>query len=246
MSATPVGYLYTPQQLMGSVKYSSGILLGNWREDDALDEKRLMDHVEAKGTMSLTLLQQEAKIGPQLQPVPLSPAPAAGAVCHGDTVLLKSLLNGGTLAVSVGQKLASETLQHAMFCCPPGAAVARNAITISSFGGAAPMGGAICYGEKVLLTLSCGGLSGCLASARSGGMPFSTQLINKQEVYHQYVAEGDAPPYACAWCAAPLAASAPTLPSPVSRRARTPPGPCSPPHPVPSPRPAQGVPARQR
>ena len=38
MSTTPVGYLYTPQQLMGSVKYSSGVLLGNWREDDAIDE----------------------------------------------------------------------------------------------------------------------------------------------------------------------------------------------------------------
>ena len=34
----PVGFLYTPQQLAGSVRYRSGVLLGNWREDDALDE----------------------------------------------------------------------------------------------------------------------------------------------------------------------------------------------------------------
>ena len=48
MSATPVGHLYTPQQLMGSVKYGSGVLLGNWREDDALDDMRMADYIELK------------------------------------------------------------------------------------------------------------------------------------------------------------------------------------------------------
>ena len=52
----PVGFLFTPQQLQGSMKYSSGVRLGNWREDDALDEHRLMDYVDAKekGALALT------------------------------------------------------------------------------------------------------------------------------------------------------------------------------------------------
>ena len=72
MSATPVGYLYTPQQLMGSVKYGSGILLGNWREDDALDEMRLMDYVEHRENGNLALLKQKGKLGPQLAAATLS------------------------------------------------------------------------------------------------------------------------------------------------------------------------------
>ena len=89
--STPVGFLYTPQQLAGSVRYSGGVLLGNWREDDALGEMRMMDHIDAKETKSLTLLKKQQLLAPQLVPVALSPAPSDGVMKVGDTVLLQSM-----------------------------------------------------------------------------------------------------------------------------------------------------------
>ena len=45
------------------------MLLGNWREDDELDNMRMADYREAKDTRSLALLKKQAKLAPQLQPV---------------------------------------------------------------------------------------------------------------------------------------------------------------------------------
>ena len=47
-ATTPVGYLYTPQQLAGSLRYGSGVRLGNWREDDEIDDKRMADYIASK------------------------------------------------------------------------------------------------------------------------------------------------------------------------------------------------------
>ena len=68
----PVGFLFTPQQLQGSVKYSSGVRLGNWREDDALDEMRLMDYIAAKEGGTLSLMTKREKLAPQIAPTTLS------------------------------------------------------------------------------------------------------------------------------------------------------------------------------
>jgi hypothetical protein len=130
MSATPVGYLYTPQQLMGSVKYGSGVLLGNWREDDALDEMRLMDYVEKRDAGDLVLLKQKGKLAPQLAPAALTSLPSDGLMRCGDVVLLKSQNNSGALAVSLGQHDASNDT-YAVFACDASKAVTRNAIKIS-------------------------------------------------------------------------------------------------------------------
>ena len=82
------------------MRFGSGVLLGNWREDDALDEMRMMDHTASKETQSLTLLKKQRQLAPQLVPVPLSPAPADNAMHVGDTVLLQSLNHGGEVSVS--------------------------------------------------------------------------------------------------------------------------------------------------
>ena len=89
------------------MRFGSGVLLGNWREDDALDEMRMMDHTASKETQSLTLLKKQRQLAPQLVPVPLSPAPADNAMHVGDTVLLQSLNHGGEVSVSMGNPFAS-------------------------------------------------------------------------------------------------------------------------------------------
>ena len=87
----PVGFLFTPQQLQGSVKYSSGVRLGNWREDDALDDLRLMDYVEAKERGSLTLTAKREMRTPQIAQRTLSTASSDGIVRNGDLLQLTHL-----------------------------------------------------------------------------------------------------------------------------------------------------------
>lgn len=202
MGSTPVGYLYTPQQLAGSVRYGTGVLLGNWREDNELHDKRMMDYIEEKESMSLTLLKKQGTLGPQLVPATLSPAPADGIMRYGDTVLVKSECNGGSLAVSLGQKLVCEdTDLFGVFATSATESMARNAIKLSSYDGI-PDGEPILYGQKVVLEFSDAlPVKGFLSSMRSGRTQLSTQLINKQEVFMQSV---DRDPTAlssidCAW-----------------------------------------------
>jgi len=211
MSATPVGYLYTPQQLMGSVRYGSGVLLGNWREDDALGEMRLMDYVGQRDTGNLTLLAQKSKLGPQLAPAPLSKLPADGVLRSGDVVILKSERNGGALSVSLGQAFEAHGEQdsareYAVFASDSSKAVARNAIKISAWDEAAAADGSpICYGQKVKIAFSESlPVPGLLASCPSGRSGLSTQLINKQEVYMQAYGEYEKTSYDCAWALQPV------------------------------------------
>ena len=133
MSATPVGHLYTPQQLMGSVKYGSGVLLGNWREDDALDDMRMADYIELKEEGSLCLLKRQSKLAPQLLSMKLSAAPADGIMRYGDEIMMQSCNNGGTLAVSLGQQLVctDEASLKAVYACRSDAPIARNVIRVT-------------------------------------------------------------------------------------------------------------------
>lgn len=207
-ATTPVGYLYTPQQLAGSLRYGSGVRLGNWREDDEIDDKRMADYIASKEAGDLAVLKKSATLGPQLAPVALSTAPADGIMRFGDTVLVQSKCNDGTLAVSLGQTLVCDDAKlFGVFACPPTAGpVARNAITFASYDGIAP-GQPIVYGQKVLLEFSDAlAVKGFLCSFRSGRTQLSTQLIAKQEVFMHGVDVADgsgfsqtSSPYDCAW-----------------------------------------------
>jgi len=209
MGSTPVGYLYTPQQLAGSVRYGTGVLLGNWREDNELHEKRMMDYIDEKESLSLTLLKRQGTLGPQLVPVQLSPAPADGIMRYGDVVLVKSECHGGALAVSLGQKLVSESIDmYGVFGTTTKEAMARNAIKLSSYDGI-PDGEPILYGQKVVLEFSDAlPVKGFLSSMRSGRSQLSTQLINKQEVFMQSVSvdrdRASLSPIDCAWTMHPV------------------------------------------
>jgi hypothetical protein len=206
--STPVGFLYTPQQLAGSVRYRSGVLLGNWREDDALDEMRMMDYIESKETGQLTLLKKQSKLSPQLATVPLTAPPADGVLHYGDVVLLQSMCTDGTLAVSLGQRLfqadnPEADAMYAAFASPLKGALARNAVKFVSYDGEGAIGQPVLYGQKVCLEFSSElGVTGYLSSMRSGRVQLATQLINKQEVYMQ-VPQSDKIPYDCAWTLLP-------------------------------------------
>ena len=87
----PVGFLFTPQQLQGSMKYSSGVRLGNWREDDALDDLRLMDYVHARENGNLALTARREMRKPQIAPRTLSTPSSDGIVRNGDLLQLTHL-----------------------------------------------------------------------------------------------------------------------------------------------------------
>ena len=205
------GFLYTPQQLAGSLKYSSGVLLGNWREDDEIDKMRMMDHIEAKRTESLVLGKKQQRQAPQLMKVPLSKAPEDGIMRFGDVVLMQSLCNESTLAVSLGQKLSAADSErtdtmYSTFGCNDKDSMARNAIQLVPYDSAAAGDNdLIHYGQKVCLkfcALEEQGIRGYLASQRSGRSQLSTQLINKQEVYMVDI-DTPAPSYECVWAIYP-------------------------------------------
>jgi hypothetical protein len=202
------GFLYTPQQLAGSLRYGSGVLLGNWREDDALDDMRMMDYIESKETRSLALLKRQEKLRPQLAPVSLTAPPEDGIMRLGDVVLLQSMCNEGTLAASLGQRLtAADAIgmddMYATFATTEKGAFARNAIKIGAYDGSPEAGSPVLYGQKITLEFSSlPGVRGFLSSQRSGRTQLSTQLIAKQEVYMQDVS-GESAPYDCAWVIQP-------------------------------------------
>ena len=208
---TIAGFLYTPQQLAGSLKYGSGVLLGNWREDDALDAMRMMDHTEEKETGSLTLLKKQQKLAPQVAAAELSAAPSDGCMHVGDTVLLQSLHHGANLAVSLGQPLLTadaidpDPMYVVAGSNPNEPPCARSAIKFVSYE-PAEAGSPLLYGQKVCLAFSEGlapGVRGFLASCRSGRTQLATAIINKQEAYMQGVRGGASPPYDCAWTILP-------------------------------------------
>jgi len=204
-ASTPVGFLYTPQQLAGSLRFGSGVLLGNWREDDALDDMRMADHIDAKECGSLTLLKKKQKLKPQMVEQQLTPAPADGLLHFGDAVLLQSCFNEGTLAVSLGQRLTAgddpdADDMYATFACPATGAFSRNTIKFVSYGGSAAPGKPVLYGQKVVVEFSPDlGVRGYLSSMPTGRSQLSTQLINKQEVFMQAMSGEAAPPFQCAF-----------------------------------------------
>ena len=105
---------------MGSVKYSSGTLLGNWREDVAIEETRLADFMLKKDTRQLSHTQHQEHFGSQRERVPLSDAPADGKLRMGEPLMLRSRSNKCHLAVSLGQQLSGsqERARFPVFCRP--------------------------------------------------------------------------------------------------------------------------------
>lgn len=194
----PVGFLFTPQQLQGSVKYSSGVRLGNWREDDALDDLRLMDYVAAKESGELVLTAQREMRKPQIAPRTLSTAGSDGIVRNGDLLQLTHL-SGAVIAANMGQELKELPemgVLHPVTGSSNAVPVARNSLRIMSFAGAE--GEPVVYGQDICFICDAGGV-GVLASSRPSTSHLGSQLVAKQDVYLTMVPEGTSPSYDCAW-----------------------------------------------
>ena len=195
----PVGFLFTPQQLQGSMKYSSGVRLGNWREDDALDEHRLMDYVDAKEKGTLALTRKRVKEAPQIVPRTLSAVAADGSIRNGAMLQLTHLLSARAVAVSMGQQLKElddRGVLHLVTATQDNVPTARNTLRVMSFSGGE--GEPIVYGQDVAFICDAGGV-GVLASARPATSHLSSQLVAKQDVFLMMVPEGTQPSYDCAW-----------------------------------------------
>jgi len=164
----------------------------------------MMDYIESKESGSLVLLKKQAKLAPQLVPVALTEPPADGTLHFGDCVLLQSMCNEGTLAVSLGQQLyqgdnPDADPMYATYACPIKGAFSRNSIKFVSYDGAGAAGAPVLYGQKVCIEFASElGVRGFLSSMRSGRVQLATQLINKQEIFMQ-ATTGEKPPYDCAW-----------------------------------------------
>ena len=121
----PVGFLFTPQQLQGSMKYSSGVRLGNWREDDALDDLRLMDYVHARENGNLALTARREMRKPQIAPRTLSTPSSDGIVRNGDLLQLTHLSgalpqrSSSTAAPTLSPNAAASSPEHGPPPPPP-------------------------------------------------------------------------------------------------------------------------------
>jgi len=79
---------FTPQQLAGGLRYTRGVLVGNWSEDSSLEEERGKDFEARKGRGELLIKQRERLEAIALQRVPWSHHDD-GMVRYGDSVMLR-------------------------------------------------------------------------------------------------------------------------------------------------------------
>lgn len=79
---------FTPQQLAGGMRYSRGVLVGNWSEDTSLDEERGKDFESRKSHGSSLIKQREKLEAVALQRVPWSHS-ADGYVRFGDSIMVR-------------------------------------------------------------------------------------------------------------------------------------------------------------
>ena len=141
----------------------------------------------------------------------------------------QSKLNGGNLAVCIGEQLPSEPQRRAVSCTGTRAPIARNAVRICSLDG--PSDGAIKYGQTVAIrfcdALGCSSMLGsampttgtigkqvvrqsvsaCVirhVATLTRALP-TRQLVNKHDVFAHVADDADAPPpyQLCAWAIQP-------------------------------------------
>lgn len=77
---------FTPQQLSGGMRFTRGVLVGNWSEDRSLEDERGMDFEARKSRGDLMIKQRERLEAIALQRVPWSHS-SDGTVRFGDSVM---------------------------------------------------------------------------------------------------------------------------------------------------------------
>jgi len=90
---------FTPQQLTGGPKYHHGTRIGNWSEDQELEEIKLKDFLKQKEGGQLKVTAKQQQLEECLQAKELSPSPD-GAIHFGSEVMFLSQGSKGYLCVN--------------------------------------------------------------------------------------------------------------------------------------------------
>ncbi|KAJ1623178.1 hypothetical protein T492DRAFT_1057071 [Pavlovales sp. CCMP2436] len=175
-----IGGNFTKQQMTGDVSFTPNCLLGNWQ------------------------VCKKTRIVPQLRPVALRSAEPAGLPCFGDVVLVKSLGNGGVLALSLAEKpLGVLEGEHRKLHCASAStgATARTAFQLHSYDGKT---GPVHFDDKVVL-VSAGDLFGdeVIAFVHSELPPVGSQASDQRVTLRILPADGSSIPYSAAFSVVP-------------------------------------------
>jgi len=98
---------FTPQQLTGGPKYHHGTRIGNWGEDQELEEIRLKDFLKQKESGQLKVTAKQQQLEECLRPEELSKSPD-GVLRFGQKVMLLSQQSKGFLNVNPYDEVAKQ------------------------------------------------------------------------------------------------------------------------------------------
>lgn len=100
--------MFTPQQQQGGPRYSSKVRVGNWLEDEELDQVRFKDYLKRKEGSQLTVHLSEQKLTKSLTKVGHSFS-YDGGLHFGDKLMFINKQTNGYLACDVWDKIPNTT-----------------------------------------------------------------------------------------------------------------------------------------
>uniref|UniRef100_A0A6U4K496 EF-hand domain-containing protein n=1 Tax=Phaeomonas parva TaxID=124430 RepID=A0A6U4K496_9STRA len=119
---------FTPQQLQGAARYGSKTLIGNWYEEQCLDETKYADFRGERNQASSTQMRRY-KFDKCKQRVPHSYS-EDGCVRFGDTVIVQHAQTGGSVACDVFEPVTVGARECLVTVSPETRPTARNTFVV--------------------------------------------------------------------------------------------------------------------
>jgi len=120
---------FTPQQLTGGPKYNHITRIGNWSEDQELEELRLKDYLKKKETGSLCVTQKQKKLAECSGPAQLSNT-SDGVLRFGTKIQLANHQSRGILSVNPHDESAKAHKSYVLTTTPSADPTMRNVFEI--------------------------------------------------------------------------------------------------------------------
>lgn len=165
---------YTPQQLAGGGKYSRGVRIGNWYEDDDTADAKLASFAKKKVSGGLATSHKARKEKLLTQVVPHS-YNKDGALLWGYSVVVRNVKTGKSLAGDIFQRLDFGSDDSAVFTAGIATAIACNTFVVTHTKDS-PSKDQVCYGDVIHL---CINLS-IRADPRTGMLKANQYLTSKR------------------------------------------------------------------
>ena len=105
---------FTPQQLTGGARYGKRCRIGNWSEDQELEELKLKDYLKKKEYGELLVNERQRKLDASLKPAELSAKSEDNSLKFGSTIMLASHKTEGFLAVNPFEQIQKEEVCRAV------------------------------------------------------------------------------------------------------------------------------------